>query len=85
MLSLSSQAPDEDADARAYARYFSARQFPRQGRVILFALAAELYENFNPAEARELFKMGYDFIASGSDLSILARRSEALLAELTGG
>jgi hypothetical protein len=51
MLSLSSEAPDDHADGRAYARYFSGRQFPRQGRVILFALAAELYENFNPAEA----------------------------------
>jgi 4-hydroxy-2-oxoheptanedioate aldolase len=39
--------------------------------------------NFNPAEARELSKLGYDFIAVGSDLSIIARRSEALLAEIT--
>lgn len=39
--------------------------------------------NFNPAEARDLLQLGYDFIAAGSDLSILARRSEALLTELT--
>ena len=38
--------------------------------------------NFNPAEARALLDAGYDFIAVGSDLSILARRSEALLAEI---
>ncbi|WP_029043283.1 MULTISPECIES: HpcH/HpaI aldolase family protein [Cupriavidus] len=39
--------------------------------------------NFNPAQARELLAQGYDFVAVGSDLSILARRSEALLAEIT--
>jgi len=39
--------------------------------------------NFNPSEARELLRSGYDFIAAASDLFILARRSEALLAELT--
>jgi 4-hydroxy-2-oxoheptanedioate aldolase len=39
--------------------------------------------NFNPAEARELFELGYSFIAVGGDLSILARRSEALLTEVT--
>jgi 2-keto-3-deoxy-L-rhamnonate aldolase RhmA len=38
--------------------------------------------NFNPAEARDLLKLGYGFVAVGSDLAILARRSEALLAEL---
>ncbi len=38
--------------------------------------------NFNPVEARELMKMGYDFIAVGSDLATLARRTEALLAEI---
>src|SRR5258705_430624 len=31
--------------------------------------------NFNIAEARDLFKAGYDFVAVNSDLSILARRS----------
>ncbi len=39
--------------------------------------------NFNVGEARQLFNDGYDFIAVGSDTSILARRSEALLAEIT--
>jgi 4-hydroxy-2-oxoheptanedioate aldolase len=39
--------------------------------------------NFNPAEARALFDTGYSFIAVGSDLSILARRSEGLRAEFT--
>jgi 4-hydroxy-2-oxoheptanedioate aldolase len=38
--------------------------------------------NFNVAEARDLFKAGCDFVAVGSDTSILARRSEAILAEL---
>ena len=38
--------------------------------------------NFNIAEARELFQAGYDFVAVGSDLAILARRSEAILAEV---
>jgi 4-hydroxy-2-oxoheptanedioate aldolase len=35
--------------------------------------------NFNVAEARELFKAGCDFVAVGSDTSILAERSEAIL------
>ena len=38
--------------------------------------------NFNIAEARALFKSGCDFVAVGSDTSILARRSEAILAEI---
>ena len=38
--------------------------------------------NFVPAEARELFRMGYDFVAVGGDMSLIARRSEALLAEI---
>jgi 4-hydroxy-2-oxoheptanedioate aldolase len=38
--------------------------------------------NFNPAQARGLFNDGYSFIAVGSDTSILARRSEALLADV---
>ncbi len=38
--------------------------------------------NFVPAQARELMTMGYDFVAVGGDMSILARRSEALLAEI---
>jgi 4-hydroxy-2-oxoheptanedioate aldolase len=38
--------------------------------------------NFNVAEARELFTQGYSYIAVGSDTAILARRSEALLAEI---
>lgn len=33
--------------------------------------------------ARALFDAGYSFIAVGSDLSILARRSEGLRAEFT--
>jgi 4-hydroxy-2-oxoheptanedioate aldolase len=39
--------------------------------------------NFDPAQARSLFDDGYKFIAVGSDLAILARRSEALLAEVS--
>jgi 4-hydroxy-2-oxoheptanedioate aldolase len=38
--------------------------------------------NFNIAEARDLFKAGCDFVAVNSDLAILARRSEAILAEI---
>ncbi|MEO8740558.1 MAG: aldolase/citrate lyase family protein [Casimicrobiaceae bacterium] len=38
--------------------------------------------NFNIAEARALFKAGFAFIAVNSDTSILARRSEAILAEV---
>jgi 4-hydroxy-2-oxoheptanedioate aldolase len=38
--------------------------------------------NFVPAEARDLIKMGYDFVAVGGDMSMIARRSEALLAEI---
>jgi 4-hydroxy-2-oxoheptanedioate aldolase len=41
--------------------------------------------NFNLAEARELFKAGFDFVAVNSDLAILARRSEAILAEVMAG
>lgn len=37
---------------------------------------------FNIAEARKLFDAGYTFVAVGSDTSIIARRSEALLVEL---
>jgi 4-hydroxy-2-oxoheptanedioate aldolase len=38
--------------------------------------------NFNIEEARALFASGFSFIAVASDTSILARRSEAILAEL---
>jgi 4-hydroxy-2-oxoheptanedioate aldolase len=38
--------------------------------------------NFIPGEARELFTQGYSYIAVGSDTAILARCSEALLAEI---
>jgi 4-hydroxy-2-oxoheptanedioate aldolase len=38
--------------------------------------------NFNIDEARALFAAGFAFIAVASDTSILARRSEAILAEL---
>lgn len=40
--------------------------------------------NFDPAEARALFARGYSYIAVASDTAILARRSEALLAEVAG-
>jgi 4-hydroxy-2-oxoheptanedioate aldolase len=39
--------------------------------------------NFVPAEARALLAAGFTFIAVGADGSIVARRSEALLAEIT--
>lgn len=38
--------------------------------------------NYNIAEARALFKAGFAFIAVNSDTSILARQSEAILAQL---
>ena len=38
--------------------------------------------NFNIPEARALFKAGVAFIAVNSDTGILARRSEAILAEV---
>jgi 4-hydroxy-2-oxoheptanedioate aldolase len=38
--------------------------------------------NYNIPEARALFKAGFDFIAVNSDTSILARQSEAILAQL---
>ena len=41
--------------------------------------------NFNIAEARALFKAGFAFVAVNSDTAILARRSEAILAELKAG
>jgi len=41
--------------------------------------------NFNIPEARALFKAGFAFVAVHSDTSILARRSEAILAELNQG
>jgi 4-hydroxy-2-oxoheptanedioate aldolase len=41
--------------------------------------------NFNPAEARQLFIDGFRFIAVGSDTSLLARHSEALVAEFQTG
>ena len=37
---------------------------------------------YNVEEARALFAAGFDFIAVGSDIGILARRSEALLSEI---
>ncbi len=40
------------AESQSYPRYFASRQFAKQGRVILFGLARELYENFSPEEAR---------------------------------
>jgi 4-hydroxy-2-oxoheptanedioate aldolase len=41
--------------------------------------------NFNVAEARALFKAGVAFIAVNSDTAILARHSEAILAQLRDG
>jgi 4-hydroxy-2-oxoheptanedioate aldolase len=41
--------------------------------------------NFVPAEARQLFHDGFSFIAVGGDAAILARRSEALRAEILSG
>ena len=38
--------------------------------------------NYNIAEARALFKAGFDFIAVNSDLAILARQSEVILAQV---
>lgn len=38
--------------------------------------------NYNLAEALALFKAGFDFIAVNSDTGILARQSEAILAQL---
>ncbi|MEO8755006.1 MAG: aldolase/citrate lyase family protein, partial [Casimicrobiaceae bacterium] len=38
--------------------------------------------NYNIAEARALFKAGVDFIAVNSDTGILARHSEAILAQV---
>ena len=38
--------------------------------------------NFNIAEARALFRAGFAFVAVSSDTAILARRSEAILAEV---
>jgi 4-hydroxy-2-oxoheptanedioate aldolase len=38
--------------------------------------------NFNISEARALFKAGFAFIAVNSDTGILARQSEAILAQL---
>ena len=38
--------------------------------------------NFDPAQARAHFDDGFSFVAVGSDTGILARRSEALLAEV---
>ena len=40
--------------------------------------------NFNLPEARALFKAGFSFVAVNSDTAILARRSEAILAEVKG-
>jgi 4-hydroxy-2-oxoheptanedioate aldolase len=37
--------------------------------------------NFVPAEAKELIKSGFDFVAVGSDTALVARRSEALVGE----
>lgn len=39
--------------------------------------------NFNVVEARALFQAGFDFVAVNSDLAILARQSEAILAQVT--
>ena len=40
--------------------------------------------NFVPSQARELLAAGFVFVAVGSDSGIIARRSESLLAEITG-
>ncbi|MEO8751649.1 MAG: aldolase/citrate lyase family protein [Casimicrobiaceae bacterium] len=40
--------------------------------------------NYNITEARALFQAGFDFIAVNSDTSILARQSEAILAQVKG-
>jgi hypothetical protein len=48
--------PAAEAEMEGYHRYFAARHFHRQGRVILFALASELYENFSPEEAHGFFR-----------------------------
>ena len=39
--------------------------------------------NYNIAEVRQLFAAGFDFIAVNSDTSMLARQSEAILAQVT--
>lgn len=41
--------------------------------------------NFNIGEARALLKAGFSFVAVNSDTAILARRSEAILAEVKQG
>jgi len=41
--------------------------------------------NFVPAQAQALFQSGFCFIAVGSDAGLLARRSDALLAEMKAG
>lgn len=51
-------------------------------RIIKTGKAAGIL-NFNIQEARALFKAGFSFIAVNSDTAILARRSEAILAEVT--
>jgi 4-hydroxy-2-oxoheptanedioate aldolase len=38
--------------------------------------------NYNIPELRALFKAGFDFIAVNSDTAILARQSEAILAQV---
>jgi 4-hydroxy-2-oxoheptanedioate aldolase len=52
------------------------------GRIVKSGKAAGIL-NFNVQEARALFKAGFSFIAVNSDTAILARRSEAILAEVT--
>ena len=39
---------------------------------------------YDIAEAKRLFEAGFDFVAVSSDLAILARRSEAVVAEFRG-
>lgn len=77
-------------DLAANMGLFGQPGAPQVGEAIAEALAkiqstgkAPGILNFDPAQARALFEGGFTYVAVGSDLAILVRRSEALLAEVS--
>lgn len=72
-IGLVGRTAHEDVQA-LIARALAKMKSTGKGRGIL---------NFVPAESRAFLRSGFSFIAVGSDSAILARRSEALLQEIT--
>jgi hypothetical protein len=76
VLGASAPAPENRAPPEGYVRYFADRQFSRQGQVVLFALACELYENFTDEEARGFLSQIGSRIAHENPLAAVATIDE---------